>query len=321
VFILTLRNDGLGDLVLALPTLSALRRLHPQARLGIVVRSDHRTLFDLYPDPVEVWDDGIDSRRRLWRERPDVLLFLRPDPGWARTAFLARVPRRIGTRHRWQSLFFNERVPVHRRNSGRHEAECNALVATVLGVTLPVEPVRLLVPPKARECAATLLAKAKGSLREGYVVVHPGSRGSSPNWPPERYAELVRLLAASGECVLVTAGPGEARLAREVAGPHGQALEPADLATLGAVLAGAGTVVSGSTGPMHLATALGTRVVALFSSRAPHSRERWGPLGGNAVVLEAAPVSRPEGGKDLSALSPHAVWNEVTSGAPGRVAP
>lgn len=314
MFILTVRNDGLGDLILTLPTLAALHRVQPEARLGVVVRPDCAALFELVPLQVDVWSDGSAARVRLKRERPDAVLFLRPDPAWARASFFSRVRRRIGTRHRWQSLFFNERVPVRRRDSGRHEAESNALVAAPLGVTLPVPSVRLVVPP-ARQKQAEVVS---GDSQDRYIVVHPGSAGSSPNWPVSHYAQLVERLSRSGWRVLVTCGPLELELAKAVAGVHGQVISPTELARFAAVLAKAAAVVSGSTGPMHLAAALGTRVVALFSARAPHSKERWGPWGADAVVIESAPVRTSAGVADLSNLSPDDVILAVQESAEAR---
>lgn len=311
-FILAVRNDGLGDLLLTLPTLLALHQAHPEARLGVLVRPDHARLFELYPHDIEVWCDDAQAQRRFAVERPEAMLFLRPDPAWARRAFLARVPRRIGTRHRWQSVFFNERVPVRRRNSGFHEAECNGLVAAPLGVSLPLPRVRLHVPEAAKH--AGLARVERGSSRSTpYVVIHPGSHGSSPNWPPAFYAELASQLAVTGVRVVVTCGPAEVALCRQVAGSQGTALDPVDLVTLAAVVSGAALVVAGSTGPMHLACALGVPVVALFSARPPHTPERWGPWDhdGCAHVFQSQPVAGPGGHEDLSGLAPDLVLAAV----------
>ena len=315
--ILVVRNDGLGDLLLTLPTLAALRQVHPKATLAVVVRPDLAPVFDLYADPVEVWCDDASARARLRANRPEVMLFLKPDSIWAKAAFFARVPRRIGTRHRLQSLLFNERVAVRRRNSGFHEAECNGLVAAPLGVKLPLPTVRLRVPAQGEERAALLLAHL-GLGNEPFIVIHPGSRGSSPNWPAHAYAELVERLAASGIHVVVTSGTNELELAKRVAGTKGHVPGAVDLCTLAGLLALSRGVVSGSTGPMHLATALGRPVVALFSARPPHTPDRWGPWGGRAetsVVLESVPVSNGTG-EDLSGLSTEPILDAVL-GLPG----
>jgi ADP-heptose:LPS heptosyltransferase len=121
-----------------------------------------------------------------------------------------------------------------------------------------------------------------------YVCVHPGTAAPARAWPPARYAEAVRALAAAGYRVLVTGAPGERDLTARVAGPAagpgvtdlgGQTT----LAELAAVFAAASAVVAGNTGPAHLAAAAGTPVVSLFAPTVP--AHRWAPYGVPTVLL------------------------------------
>ncbi|MET9954103.1 glycosyltransferase family 9 protein [Streptomyces sp. NPDC006339] len=127
-----------------------------------------------------------------------------------------------------------------------------------------------------------------GSPLPGAVVVHPGAQAASRRWPVDRFATVVRGVRRAGLPVLVTAGPGEAALARSVAEHAG--LPPSAVVGGGdagdggipfeelcALVADARCVVVGDTGLAHLATALGTRSVVLFG---PVSPELWGPPGG-----------------------------------------
>jgi ADP-heptose:LPS heptosyltransferase len=118
----------------------------------------------------------------------------------------------------------------------------------------------------------------------GYVVLHPGASVPARAWPAERCAEAVEALADAGHRVLVTGGPGERALTAAVAGSSGVDLGGAlTLAELAAVLDGAAAVVVGNTGPAHLAAAVGTPVVSLFSPVVPASR--WAPSGVPTVLL------------------------------------
>jgi ADP-heptose:LPS heptosyltransferase len=111
-----------------------------------------------------------------------------------------------------------------------------------------------------------------------YVVVHPGAAAPSRTWPPVHHAAAVELLEGAGHRVVVTGGPGEARLTAMVAGPSALDLGGrTDLRTLAGVLAGATAVVTGNTGPAHLAAAVGTPVACLFSPVVP--AVRWAPDG------------------------------------------
>lgn len=111
-----------------------------------------------------------------------------------------------------------------------------------------------------------------------YVALHPGAAVPARAWSVERNAEAVEALADAGWRVVVTGSPAERDLTREVAGTRGVDLGGAgDLATLSGVLAGAAAVVTGNTGPAHLAAAVRTPVVSLFSPVVP--AVRWAPWG------------------------------------------
>ncbi len=109
-----------------------------------------------------------------------------------------------------------------------------------------------------------------------YVVVHPGAAVPARAWPPLHHAAAVELLTAAGFRVVVTGGPHETELTATVAGPEGLDLGGrTDLASLAAVLRGASAVITGNTGPAHLAAAVGTPVACLFSPVVP--AVRWAP--------------------------------------------
>ena len=108
------------------------------------------------------------------------------------------------------------------------------------------------------------------------VVVHPGASVPARAWAPERNAELVAELTAAGRRVVVTGGPGERELTAFVAARGGIDLGgETDLAGLAGVIAGAGAIVVGNTGPAHLAAAVGTPVVSLYAPTVP--AVRWRP--------------------------------------------
>lgn len=119
---------------------------------------------------------------------------------------------------------------------------------------------------------------------EPYVVVHPGASAPSRAWPPLHHAAAVELLEGAGHRVVVTGGKGETRLTATVAGPAALDLGGrTDLKTLAGVLAGAEALITGNTGPAHLAAAVGTPVACLFSPVVPPVR--WAPYGVPLEIL------------------------------------
>ncbi|MEP6696057.1 MAG: glycosyltransferase family 9 protein [Pseudonocardiales bacterium] len=152
-----------------------------------------------------------------------------------------------------------------------------------------------------------------------YVVVHPGASVPARAWPAGHCAAAAELLAGRGTEVVVTGGPAERGLTRQVAGGRATDLGGrTTFAELAAVLAGAKAVVVGNTGPAHLAAAVATPVVSLFAPVVPAAQ--WGPYSVPTVVLgdQNAPCrgSRArtcpvEGHPCLSAVTPEQVADAI----------
>ena len=165
----------------------------------------------------------------------------------------------------------------HHVDPDAHEVERGLSLAAALGYRLPEgDDGRLAVRPE-------VVATAVGPLPAPppYVVVHPGASVPARAWSPEANAALVEALIASGSRVVVTGGPGEESLTARVAGPPRPGVVDlggrVDVAGLAGVLAGAEVVGGPTTGPAHLAAAVGTPVVSLFAPTVPAAR--WRPWG------------------------------------------
>jgi ADP-heptose:LPS heptosyltransferase len=163
----------------------------------------------------------------------------------------------------------------HRVDDDLPEPERALSLARAAGFDLPDGDdgrlaVRRPLPPVAQEA--------------GYVVLHPGASVPSRAWPAGHCAEAVEALADAGHRVLVTGGSGERALTAAVAGTRGVDLGGrTTFGEMAALLDGAAAVVVGNTGPAHLAAAVGTPVVSLFSPVVP--AERWAPYGVPTVLL------------------------------------
>ncbi|SFP14579.1 ADP-heptose:LPS heptosyltransferase [Geodermatophilus dictyosporus] len=186
----------------------------------------------------------------------------------------------------------------HRTEDDQPEPERALSLARAAGFDLPdgddgrLAVRRPLPPVDARDLHTRGFGVSEGhrcahlaeALAPGYVVLHPGASVPARAWPAERCAEAVEALADAGHRVLVTGGPGERALTAAVAGTRGVDLGGATtLAEVAALLDGAAAVVVGNTGPAHLAAAVGTPVVSLFSPVVPAAR--WAPYGVPTVLL------------------------------------
>ncbi len=185
---------------------------------------------------------------------------------------LAGVPRVVGASVDYAGALLDVRLrPGEDFDEDQPEPRRALLIAEAAGYSLPPgDDGRLAITEPPDTSSLTGVGP--------YVVVHPGASAPARAWPPAHHAELVRILVRQGHRVVVTGGAHEARLTAKVAGRAGLDLGGLlDLPQLAGVLAGAQVVVVGNTGPAHLAAAVGTPVVSLFSPVVPAAR--WAPYG------------------------------------------
>lgn len=311
---LILRLSALGDILFALETLEALARAEPEARIDWLVEDRGRDLLRDDPrlDRLLVYERRalVHAIPRPWRwpgmlrrlvrhlralraERYDAVLDLHGNLKSGLHVLLARSPRKLGfaaPRAREASwLFYGQRIRVpdslpHRADEGL------SLAAAMLGRPLPRPEGSLLpVRAEARRRARTLLEEQP--LREGpLVLLAPGTSrfAAFKRWPASSFRELAHGLVADGCRVLLSQGPGEAALVGSILDDE---LRPRVLVVDGAaeglevlieVLREAEVCVAADSGPLHLAQAVGTPVVALFGPKDP---ARYGPRGGHSEVL------------------------------------
>jgi ADP-heptose:LPS heptosyltransferase len=303
VNILIVRPDGIGDEILSLPVATQLRSLMPGARLSFLSSVYAAPVLAYHPDLDDVLTvTGQETLRELVHlfrggsgpggMRFDAVIFLKPFRRLMTAAWLARVPLRVGTGYRWFSWLLNRRVYEHRSDFSRHESAYNLGLLRGLGLA-PGEgaPPRLVVTDEEREWARAYLALSPG-LR---VIVHSGGF-SSRVWKPAHFRDLILKLASQGRSVLLTGSAAERdrfRAETQVAAwPEGvqDVMGELTLRQFMAVIAECHVVVSMSTGPMHMAAALGIPTVSLFDPRRNQSPTRWQPLGTGVVLRPEVPT-------------------------------
>ncbi len=294
--ILLVRPDGIGDEILSLPVATELRRLMPGARLSFLSSAYASPVLAHHPDLDEVLtvtgQERLGELVRLFKRNVDAAIFLKPFRRLMTAAWLARVPLRVGTGYRWYSFLLNRRVYEHRSDFSRHESAYNLGLLRGLGLSPgEVAPPHLVVTAEEREWARSFLGESF-RLR---VVVHP-SGFSSRLWKPVHYRNLILHLAQAGREVLLTGNAAERdkfRTDTEVSQwPNGvrDLMGALTIRQLMAVIAESHAVVSLSTGPMHLAAALGVPTVSIFDPRRNMSPTRWQPLGTGVVLKPEVPT-------------------------------
>lgn len=316
--ILLLRLERIGDLLMVRRAIADARRHWPSASIDLAVGSWNAPIAQLIPDVshVETLDvpwlargargdrwSALIGRARSWRGRYDLVINFEPDIRSNALAWLTGAPARVGYRSGGggslltaaadyvpeDHVSINARRLVARAAGRADEADADILPA---GAGRHADSAGLLAVPAGARAAAR---QALAGLARPLVGVHAAGGRESKQWHLERFAAAARGIAeASGGTIVLTGGPGDRplvdRVAAHLAGaPMANLCGAFDLVDLAALLAELDVLVTGDTGPMHLAAAVGTRVVALFG---PSDPRRYGPLGeGHRVLRVDLPCS------------------------------
>jgi ADP-heptose:LPS heptosyltransferase len=293
--VLVARQDSMGDVLLAGPAVRAVAAgagrvtllCGPRGRAAAAllpgvdeVMVAHASWIDAEPRPVtrEAVDELVDRLAGLELDQALVLTSFHQSPlPQALLLRMAGVPTIAAVSVDYPGSLLDVR---HRVDDDIHEVERSLSLVATLGYRLPEGDDGRLAVRLGR-------AADVPDLERPYVVVHPGASVPARAWAPERHAALVETLVEGGRRVVVTGDASERPLTSLVAGPRRPGVVDLggrlDLAGLAEVLAGAEAVVVGNTGPAHLAAAVGTPVVSLFSPVVP--AVRWRPLGVAHVLL------------------------------------
>lgn len=297
--ILLVRFSSLGDIVLTTPLIRALRARHPAATLSALTKQGWAPLLSANPHLDEViavapGQSLVPLARALRGARFSHLLDLH---GSVRTRVLRllvpgawsgydarRSARQRLIRHHQDR--YPDRVPV---------AERYFEAARGLDVFPDGRPPELFVSPAGEARAEAWLLRVGLDIEAPLAVLVPGAAHATKRWPVRHWRRLASELVRRGWRVALIGGGGDRVIAAEIATVAGRRAASAagelDLQASGALLRRAAVAIAGDTGPMHLATAVGTPVLALFGPTV----EQFGffPYRGRAEVLERALPCRP----------------------------
>ena len=314
--ILLIRTDKIGDVVLTTPAIAALRKKLPEAYLAGMVSPGAAAVYQFSPhlDRVLVLEASIYSGilgffrlvRDLRKEKFQVAVAFRTNFPVALAVLFAGIRYRIGAYSKvWSWFVFNMGRRQSRSSVEMHEADYNIQLLRDFGVAVleTNEKPHIRVNPEKRVEAEEFTRKLGLPRDFKTIAIHPGMAGSALNWPESHYAALGRRLSQRYN-IVITGGPGEEALVERVFqgilrdqnyAPDQPGIAKyvgtKDLGAFIAFLETCDAIVAPSTGPMHLAVALGKKVITLFSPIRVQSAVRWGPYGvrfGTNLGVDAA---------------------------------
>lgn len=292
------RTDAIGDVMLTLPMAGILKKEFPEAKIIFFGKTYTQSVISCCSaiDEFINYDEFEKSDERgkidfLRQQQADVIIHVYPRKSIAQAAKAAGIKERIGTRNRifhWTTC--NNLVKLSRKKSGLHESVLNMILLQPLNIKHSYKKEELTSfysfdrIPALQPSHTSLISSQKANL-----ILHPKSHGSAREWSLEHYAELISLLPADRFNIFITGGPAERdKMEFWQRDQPKHVINTAGTFTLPQLIAfihHCDGLVAASTGPLHIAAALGKFALGLYPPIEPMDPSRWAPLGKDAISL------------------------------------
>jgi ADP-heptose:LPS heptosyltransferase len=283
------RTDAIGDVMLTLPLATILREHFPEMHIGFLGKSYTKAVIaccSAVDDFIEV-TDFLKAPKAMW----DTIIHVFPRRDIAWKARKLGIAQRIGTASRpYHLLTCNSLVRLSRRHSEMHEAELNTKLLAPLGIHASYTKEQLGSLYSFNRIAP--LPPAIAALIDPFkrhIILHPKSQGSAREWGLAHFIELINLLPKERYQIFISGTEQDGKMIQALF----EATENTvvnitgmmDLSTFISFINACDALVAASTGPLHIAAALGKVAIGLYPSIRPMHAGRWGPLGPKAIAL------------------------------------
>lgn len=300
--ILAVRNDRFGEFLLIIPALRALKEKYPQARITLVVDPYVKELAECITDKDEVitWD----NRRHKFGEilrfstelrsgKFDLCVIFNPSKEFNIISFLAGIPIRLGYARKL-GILLTRKTKDEKYLGLKHEIEYNLDLVSLVGAGTKDKRLSLEID----DDIINNLCKESGiKWSDKLVAVHPLTSDPIKQWPKHYFVQLIKRLTMELDVKVVIIGATE-----EVSMQDGfisdvdaslvNIINKTNLRELAAVLKRCRLLISGDSGPVHLASCVGIPTVAIFRSDLPgKSAVRWGPVSKGSTVIQKPNIS------------------------------
>lgn len=291
--ILVVRNDRFGEFLLNIPAFRALRETFVNARLIVVVNHYVKELVEFMPltDEVILWNrrkhtffEKLQLLKLLKSKNIDIAIMLNPSKEFNIFTYLAGIPVRVGYNRKWGFLL-THKIEDKKYLGQKHEVEYNLELVGLVG---------------AKTEDKTISLKVDNDIPLGFdidnydnlIAIHPFTSDPLKQWPIEYFRNLAQKITRELNIeVVIIGGKQEAQKSLEYFADLSSRIfnltGKTTLIQLAGLLKRCKLLISGDSGPVHLACAVGTPVIAIFRNDIPgKSARRWGPWGRGHIVIE-----------------------------------
>lgn len=298
--ILIVRNDRIGDVVLSLPLAGLIKKHFPDCKITFLLRNYTKDIANGHPNideviilkedngRIPVWKNVNQLKKGLF----DASIIVYPTFITALIIFLARVKSRVGSGYRWYSFLFNKKVFEHRKYAEKHELEYNVNLLKVFGIEESISTKNVFfdihINKTSMEKVDKILTDSGVEFEKKIIIVHPGSGGSAIDLPIEKFSVLVNNLSLLDEANIIITGNEDEKNICSTISANTNAIDLSgkfNLSEIICLISLSEIFISNSTGPIHIAAALGISTVGFYPKIRACSPERWGPYTQNKVIF------------------------------------
>ena len=291
------RTDNLGDVILTLPLAGILKQHFPDSRIIFLGKKYTKPIIDacVHVDEFLDWEalkqisDAGSQTKVAEKLKSDCIIHVFPVKDIQKLAKKAKIPLRIGTSHRIYSwLYCNKLVHYSRKKSTLHEAQLNLQLLRPLGFKMeyPVSKLAGLYGLTKIPLTPPILPPDTGKID---LILHPKSKGSAREWGTDNFSRLIDLLPEDKYRISVTGTKEEGELMKDFLVKQKNRIHDLtgklSLAEFLSFINSCDALIAASTGPLHIAAALGKRAIGIYAPMRPIFPARWAPLGINATYL------------------------------------
>lgn len=309
------RTDKIGDMILTLPLMKAIKQQYPEKKICIIAKSYTADYLKLIKDEfttyiIEDYGNGINNI--FGTVKFDVVFFPRPVFSEIFSAYMSKVPLRVGSAYRAYSFLFNHKVKDHRKISNYHEAEYNVrMLESLTGNKYRTELYKPYVSPEA---VNSLYEKLPSNSLSHYIIVHPGSGGSARDLPIETLKSALIEIGASAKFKFIITGiASEMIICNTLSSSIADSVNlcgKLNLAEMVALINGCDGLIANSTGVLHIAASLKKKILGFYPNSPHISKKRWGPYNTDSIIISPPNISVDNSADDMSRISA----NDVVEG-------
>lgn len=290
--ILIVRTDRIGDVVLSLPLAGIIKNHYPGCRVTFLLREYTKPLAEGNPmiDEVLVLKEKkgkieLTSNINMLRGYDfDWSILVYPTFRASFILYMSSIPERIGSGYRWYSFLFNHRIFDHRKYAERHELEFNVKMLSLIGIREDPDATNIAFNITAQNYLREIIGKTLfyegADLDKPLIIVHPGSGGSAVDLPVGKMRTLIEKITCELQVkVILTGTADEKKICEELSIP-GMTINLSgkyNLNELIALISLSSIFIANSTGPLHIAAAMGKHVIGFYPKIKACSPDRWGP--------------------------------------------